>query len=290
MTDEASESELTRVEHPSRAYLAPPVIRRIATLRAEVPSEVFERHREGWKSAVRAEFPVEDPLVQWRLNMEEEDGVPRFDKIQPELRITERFYRKESDRGRENLSMPNFDFAMRCPAGGLEIHMGTPPESGRSYANLRAECVRWFGPWLRQFEVERPRKVFLHYVNLLRRDVTPQLFAPNGSLALGDTLTIFAGIPGEHVHLEPPFDCKVGLRLDGAEDGKLRIHVVDASGETGNRQVAIRVHFLAEAAIEEGGGVDRALGLLDWCHERIVERFELVFTSGAKRTFQPVEI
>jgi len=130
--------------------------------------------------------------------------------------------------------------------------------------------------------------VLLHYVNLLRKDTTPNLFDENGALALGETLSVFAGVPGEHAHLEPPFDCKVGLRLNGVKDGKMRIHVVDASAETGNTAVAVRVHFFAEAGLDAGEGIDKALMLLDWCHERIVERFELIFTEKAKRTFHSV--
>jgi hypothetical protein len=30
------------------------------------------------------------------------------------------------------------------------------------------------------------------------------------------------------------------------------------------------------------------MALLDWCHERIVERFEVVFTEKAKQTFEPI--
>ncbi|MBL9159972.1 MAG: hypothetical protein JNJ70_20995 [Verrucomicrobiales bacterium] len=286
--DEIQATESAGASQASPRYDSPPVIRRVAVLFGEMTGENFEASRAAWKSQVQPDFPFEDPLVQWRLNMEEEDGVPRLDKIQPELKITDRFYRKREDKGKENQAKPDFDFSMRCPLGRLELHMGSWPGSQRSFSNLRGECERWFGAWSKTFRLEQPTKVLLHYVNLLRKDVTPELFDENGALALGETLSVFAGVPGEHAHLEPPFDCKVGLRLNGVKDGKMRIHVVDASAETGNSAVAIRVHLFAEAGLEPGEGVDKALTLLDWCHERIVERFELIFTAKAKQSFQPV--
>jgi len=283
--------EISNSEGLSQApprYELPPVIERVAFLFAEMTDETFEMNRDSWKTHVKREFPFEDPLVQWRLNIKEEDGVPMLDQIHPELKITDRFYRKREDKGKEGQAKSDFDFAMRSPQGRVELHMGSWPGSPRSFQTLRTECERWFGSWFKTFQLEKPTKVLLHYVNLLRKDVTPELFDENGALALGETLSVFAGVPGEHAHLEPPFDCKVGLRLNGVKDGKMRIHVVDASAETGNKAVAVRVHIFAEAGLETGEGVDKALKLLDWCHERIVERFELIFTEKAKRTFLSV--
>lgn len=263
----------------TKIYEAPPIIERVATVAVDMTPESFEEKFEQWQNLVIEEYPKETPLVEWKLNMEENEyGIPNLDTMNPELRITHRFSRKTAVDG--------FDWSIRCPVGRIAINMHSRPGDGRGYGGtMRKELEKWIPAWLKHFDVERSKYVSLHYVNMLRRDITPDLFDDDGSLRLGNALTIFSNVPGEHEHLEPPFDCQVGVRLNGHDDAHLRVHVCSE----GNAQSgpAVRVSFTARAALDQNARSEDTLRLLDWCHDRITERFEVVFTDEAKETFSP---
>ncbi len=238
--------------------------------------EQFEEGIEGWRQEVASEYPYEEPLTEWLLNMKEKDGIPLLDTMEPELKITHRFSKKRKAEG--------FDWSIRCPSGTLIMNMHSRPGSDRQYANLKDEFERWFPKWVRHFNISQCHAVTLIYVNSLSRDVTPDLFTSEGDLELGKALTVFAGIPGVHERLEPPFDCQVTVRLN--PETSLHIRVNDDSSL--GRGPTVLVKLKCTAALRPGHGtVQEALQLLNWCHERIIERFELVFTTEAKETFGP---
>ncbi|MBV6501744.1 MAG: hypothetical protein CJBNEKGG_04262 [Prosthecobacter sp.] len=259
------------------AYVNPPVIERVVTLHAPMTAEVFEANIERWKQKVTPEYPAEEPLIEWLVEMEEKDGVPLFDTLAPKLRITHRFSKKTKAEG--------FDWSIRCPVGKFTMNMHSHPGSGRRYDHLRKEFAKWLPQWMEHFGVERAELLNLGYINVLRRDVTPQFFNKDGGLELDKVLRVFSEIPGKHESLEPPYDCRVTVNLGNAPARKLSIRVKDAT--TPANGVAIKVTLETLAQVSGEGGISEVLELLDWSHERIIERFEQVFTDEAKASFTP---
>lgn len=273
-----------RMQSPIPFYRRPPVIERVLSVYTGMADEIFESRFEQWRALISPEYPNYEPLKQWLILMkdrERDEGLPLFDTMQPELRITPRFSKKTSKEG--------FDWSIRCPAGQLTVNMHSRPDQGltRRYGTVRAEFARWLPIWIEKFSVTTTSKITAHYVNLINRDTVPTFTTPTGELLLGQVLTVFSRIPGQHEHLIAPFDCKATLQLKGDNNSLLRLNVRDWS----NPQLgpAVRVDFVVEIHEPKvGTSVDGIMSLLDWCHERIVERFEVVFTDDAKKTFEPV--
>ncbi len=277
---------MTTNSHQPPFYRRPPVIERVVGVYAEMSDEVFEGRFDEWRAIVEKEYPVYEPLTEWLIQVKdtdhrEEGAIPLFDTMQPELRITPRFSRKSSKE--------NFDWSIRCPRGQLTMNMHSRPTQGaeRRYDTLRAEFSRWLPRWLAHFSVESMTRVTAHYVNLVNRHTVPAFVTKEGRLLLDQVVAVFSQIPGEHECLIPPYDCKATLLLQGQDGATLRLNVNDwSSKELG---AAVRVDFIVDAPAQnlEASG-EKILQLLDWCHERIIERFEVVFTEKAKKTFEPV--
>ena len=263
----------------ARCYKNPPIIERVIYVDSQMTPERFEVGIDGWGQEVMREFPVEEHLTEWLLNMEERDGIPLLDTMEPELRITHRFSKKRKVDG--------FDWSIRCPVGKFMMNMHSNPGCGRSFKNLFEEFQRWFPRWMGHFDVTESQGVGLIYVNKLRRDITPQLFGDDGDLELGKALSVFSTVPGEHERLEPPFDCQVTVRLNPSASLNIRVHDISSPAHG----AAVNVVFKVFAKLQPGrqGALD-TLQLLSWCHERILERFELVFTEEAKETFTPTVV
>ena len=90
MTDHIS-SEFV-IPSPPRSvqviYQKPPIIERVMVVEAIMTPEQFEEGIEGWRQEVASEYPYEEPLTEWLLNMKEKDGIPLLDTMEPELKIT----------------------------------------------------------------------------------------------------------------------------------------------------------------------------------------------------------
>lgn len=274
-----SDASITDSQEAGRqepSYLHPPVIERAVTLRVPMKAEVFESRLEEWKELVRSEYPVDESLVEWLVQMKEKEGVPLFDTLEPTLKITPRFSRRSKAEG--------FDWGIRCPVGQFTMNMHSVPGSNRRYNNLRDEFARWLPRWMDHFGVDHANVLSMAYINDLSRDVTPQFFNERG-LELGRVIKVFSSVPGKHESLEPPYDCRVMVNLGQEPARKLLIRVNDF--RDAHRNLGIRVTF--DAIAEIAGPTDhlQVLELLDWCHERIIERFESVFTDEARKTFEP---
>ena len=107
-----------------------------------------------------------------------------------------------------------------------------------------------------------------------------------GELALSEVITVFS-IPGKHEHIVSPFDCKVTLQLHGEHSSLLRLTVND--WPDAKIAPAVRLDFAVDVLDPKvGASVEGIMALLDWCHQRIIERFEVVFTPKVKQTFDPI--
>jgi len=243
-------------------YRRPPVVERVLSVYTSMPDEIFESRFEDWRTLVAPEYPAYEPLKQWLIlvkDREQEEGLPLFDTMQPELRITPRFSKKTSKEG--------FDWSIRCPPGQLTVNMHSRPDQGltRRYGNLRSEFGRWLPRWIENFSVESASKIAAHYVNLVNRHTVPKFVTEKGELLLGDVLTVFSRIPGQHEYLVAPFDCKATVQLQGDNKSLLRLTVSDWPDP--GLAPAVRVDFIVEVlAPKVGASAEGIMALLDWCH------------------------
>ncbi|MDX2080722.1 MAG: hypothetical protein SFU53_08045 [Terrimicrobiaceae bacterium] len=263
------------LKQPRRHYIRPPIAERVATVWGNIDEEHFLTNFESWREQVQRAYPHYEPHKEWLIMVKERDGVPLYDTLQPELRITHRFARKSDDGRRE--------FGMRCPQDSLAFHLFTRPDVRHGYATLFGEIQAWLPQWMRHFSVQQVTKVNLYYANLIDPE-TAKPFVDNGQLELQKVLRSFLALPGAHEALIPPYDCTATVLLSENPKSVLtfRIH-----GDTETRlQPTVRVDFGVEIFPEKAGlDADGALRLFDYAHERILERFELVFTEEAKQFF-----
>jgi len=260
---------------PRRSYARAPIVERIATFHAQIEEERFLLGFEEWQWAVREDYPHHEPHKEWLIAVKEKNGVPLFDTLQPELRLTHLFSRKSADGRRE--------FGMRCPMDAIAFHLFTSPGVSKGYGDLHSEVVKWLPRWMDHFQVEKLTNLELHYSNR----ITPETVGPfirDGRIELASILTAFLALPGTHECLIPPYDCTatVLLREEPQMVLTLRIH-----GDTEVRpQPAVLVDFTV-AFPETKGGLDtgNALLLLSNAHDAIQDRFELVFTDQVKNFF-----
>jgi hypothetical protein len=127
----------------------------------------------------------------------------------------------------------------------------------------------------------------LDYANILSRDTVPTFINENGSLAIGELLTVFAGFPGEHQGIVPPYDCTMGLAIDQEAHLflNLRVHGVQQQVSSGS---AVRVDLQAvKRPGKHGLTAAEAVDSLELLHKTVVDKFEIVFTTRAKAAFQP---
>ena len=100
-------------------------------------------------------------------------------------------------------------------------------------------------------------------------------------------LNVFVRIPGEHESLIPPYDCRATLLLGGMKGATFEIRVY--SDPDHRIQPSVRVDFVVNVPVApEDSSPAGILRLMDWCHERILDRFELVFTEAARQSFIPI--
>jgi len=261
-------------------YHSPPVVERVASVYAEVAEELFEDRFDDWRAFVEADYPLYEPLKEWLILVEEKDEIPLLDTARPELRITQRFSKKPSREG--------FDWSIRCPAGQLTMNMHSKTCEGqiRRYHHLREEYEKWLPKWMEHFGAKELKKVNLHYVNILNRETVPGFFSPDGGLLLNKLLTMFSTVPGEHECIVQPYGCQVAVKLRDREESTFLIEVASMPGH--GHDVAVKVDFVVQTPLSATECDPRSvLALLDWEHEHIVKRFEVVFTPEARASFKP---
>lgn len=244
--------------------------------------EEFERGLESWKALVSTEFPIYEPLQNWRLNIKEKNGVPYIDPNEKgKLEITPRFSKKSSAEG--------FDWSIRCAAGQftMNMHSGFETSTERRYPKLRSEFSRWLPQWMQHFKVGRPTHVDMTYLNVLNHE-TVKPFYSEGALNLAQVINLFSRIPGEFKSIIPPYACEVNLQLHEREDASLGVKMTDCPQKDGHP--AVRVDLMCRAPIQRGieETPDKILDLMNWCHERMIVQFEKTFTQEAKAHFEPI--
>jgi hypothetical protein len=267
-------------------YRKPPVVERVASLYADVSEDLFERRFEDWRNMVAGEFPVYEPLKQWNLNFEQrgdpKEPIPILKSSAPELIITPRFSRRHSNEG--------FDWSIRCPRGQFTMNMHPDPSdgSGRRYAQLRHEFLHWAERWLKHFDISNVNILQLLYVNALNKNTAAPFFTHDGTrLALAEIINVFVNIGRSGEVMTPPFACLANIVFPGMDNASLTLQVQDMSSSL--TDPAVNINFVVNVRLDAGqSSVEKIAELLDWAHDRIVDRFDLVFSQKAKSSFQPV--
>ena len=163
------------------------------------------------------------------------------------------------------------------------MNMHSNHKDNRTYADLRGRFPSWLEKWIEHFQVHDFTELTVHYVNRLDH-TTLSSFAREGLLEIDKVLRIFFNISGENEVFTPPMDCQVTIKLKGDTEGSLLIHATDQSSDS---FAALTLNLVATTTLRKGQGTEEILRLMDWCHERIVERFEMIFTDEAKLSFEP---
>lgn len=266
---------------PPRKYERPPVIERVISVYSDVEERRYEEESPSWFSEVQEEYPFAEPLEEWLLNVEEQDGVSLLDSITPEFKMTPRFAKRPKSQV--------FDWSIRCPRGQFTINMHSVPGDGRSFSDLRMEWLKWLPRWSRRFEVERFTWLQMIYVNRLSAQTLPD-FVPQGGngLLIGQVLKVFMSIPGEHECLIPPWDCKATVQLENPKKAQLEIHLLDRASQHGSAaemDLRLTVRVVLDDSIVDSNAL---ISIIDLCHDKITERFEQLFTKEALISFKPV--
>jgi uncharacterized protein (TIGR04255 family) len=254
-------------------YKLPPIVERVVSVKARMKPEVYDERFSAWQEKVEAEFPINEPVKNWRVTIQRVHDVPS--EFKPELEIIPRFSEKRSTEG--------YGWSIRCPLGQLTMNMHSSHKENRGYKDLRSRFPKWLKDWVTHFEVNDFDELTVHYVNILDQERLPS-FSHDGEIEIQKVLRVFFNISGENEAFTPPMDCRVTINLKGNPNGRLHIHATDKSS---GPNAAMTLNLVAVTELTKGQSVDEIVSLMDWCHDKIVERFEMIFTDEAKQSFKP---
>jgi len=145
----------------------------------------------------------------------------------------------------------------------------------------------WAERWLRHFEITRIGFLQLTYVNALNRQTVEPFFSPDGGkFMLSDIINIFVNIGGPGQSLMQPYACIANVNFEDKPNAGLTVQVSDILHP---QNPGVNVNFIVNVRMdEERASVDKIAELLDWAHERILQKFEQVFLPKAKLFFEPI--
>jgi len=259
-------------------YAAPPVKHRVFSLSAVIPAEVYYARADELKEAMMAHFEHYEPQQQWLLNLEEKNGVPQFHSMKPEVLIMHTFWHKSPD-GQKLVGCV-------VEPDKISIILRSVPKHVERFPTLKTWSEKIIPVWA-SLLTPKISAAILDYANILSRDTVPTFINENGSLAIGELLTVFAGFPGEHQGIVPPYDCTMGLAIDPEAHIflNLRVRGIQQHVSSGS---AVQVDLQAlKRPGKHGLTAAEAVDSLELLHKTVVDKFEVVFTPRAKAAFQP---
>lgn len=259
-------------------YRRPPVVERVLTVASEMSEEIYLSRLDSWEQIVQPEFPIREPVSEWTVKMDPKNIQRVLDPSLSELKIVPRFSKQPSSKG--------FDWSLRFPRGQLTVNMHSNPNSPRRFQDLSAEFQRWLPQWMQHFEVDYLQTIALHYVNVLNRESVQAFMTGPTIIAVDKILTIFVHIPGTQRSLIPPINCMVNMSLDSRQPANLAIHLLDGP----DPQPSLRLDLGVRVSLNPQTPMEVVFEWLEWCHYRILERFDVVFTDEAKKSFEPIPI
>jgi hypothetical protein len=258
-------------------YKKPPIFERVlAAYTAPMKPEVFEAKMPEWVSKIRDEYPLARPKSEWLLNIKEVNGVPTLEDGMPTANIIHVFWKPHPKKLQVH--------GMRLRSDRLVFHLLREDDEAHEFNDVYPAMEKWITRWMDHFEITSLRGVGLEYYNRLNAILTPQFALPNGAVAVGSALNMFANIPGRYKTMAPPYDCKVRLVVDDQKPCNFDVHVrSEDKGADG-----VRVEFMVRTLEQNRSiGAKQALQELLELHDIMLEEFDCFFTEQAKKSFIP---
>src|SRR5260221_12179111 len=102
-------------------YEHPPIVERVVTVTAPMSEETYVSRIEAWRKIVEPEFPIYEPVGEWKVAFEQKGTQAVVDPTRGELVIIPRFSKRAAAEG--------FDWSVRCPRGRLIVNMHADPQA-----------------------------------------------------------------------------------------------------------------------------------------------------------------
>jgi len=258
-------------------YDAPPVKHRIFSLPSVIAPESYYARADELKEAMMGFFEVYEPQQQWVLNVEQKNGIPQLHSMKHEVQVMHTFWHKSSD-GQKLVGC-------LVEPDKLSVILRNLPKHSERFPALKYWVEKVVPVWASILS-PKIKVAILEYANILSRDTVPEFVGKDGSLAVGELLTVFAGFPGEHKGMAPPYDCQMGLIIDPDAHVYLNLRVHGLERQVANAS-AVQVDLQAfKRPSDHNLTAAEAVDSIDFLHNIIVEKFETVFTPRAKTAFQ----
>jgi hypothetical protein len=258
-------------------YKNPPVVERVIGVYHQIPKEEFEKRLPSWIEKIRPHFPVQQDIAEWKIDIEEKNGVPIVSSLIPKASIIHLYWQKHPR---------NFRICgIRLRPDRLVFHLCRDEKEPHDFAELIPHMERWLPQWAEHFGINEIHGITVEYINILDGNITPQ-FANQDGIRVGEALNIFANFPGTHVGITSPYDCKVRLVIDNAKPTyfDVRVSADDRSA------AAVRIDFVVRTGFVSGRSLNfsDAIKELVAGHGLILDQFSCFFTERAKVSFQPL--
>jgi hypothetical protein len=253
-----------------KRYKNPPIIERVICFYCKISPEDFEKRLPSWVEKIHGDYPVQQNMAEWTIDIEQKGGVPFVKNLMPKARLIRLFWKKHHS----NLHVTG----MRLRPDRLVFHLCRENENPHDFDELTPEMEKWLPLWAEHFGVTEIENTSVEYYNMLNGNITPHL-TQEGSVVIGEAVTVFGNMPGKYVAITDPYDCKVRLIIDPAESFyfDLRIRGEPQSG-------AVRVDFIVRTKTQKVS-LAEAIKHIYTGHDILLEKFDCLFTTKAKSSF-----
>lgn len=254
----------------------PPIVKRSVTLVAELSEEVFYGSQPQFKQRISEVLPFHEANKNWEVNFTTKDGTPEFSQMRPKVNITDCYYQKNENGNRL--------FSLEVERSTISFVLQRT-EATHAYADLRAYIEQCLPIYLDSFRAPKILVIGLDYTNLISRGTTPDFLETDGSIRIGELLTVFNHFPGKFESLMPPYDCRIGLVLDLANQiySTIQVRGLQQKIDGGS---AILVALNARQETKPRIFVaQEILEILDILHNHVSDSYQNVFTDTAKASF-----
>lgn len=258
-------------------YEHPPVIERVLGALTKVDADMLVKQREKWREIVKNDFPREEITTEWKLNIQEVNGVPLIDKAHPIMRL---FYRYWFDNA-ENKPV----LCAQARPDGFFINIRREPDNTHSFDEIYEKFQKWLPQWAECFGVQSFDGTILHYVNELSEEITPQFISEDRAVMVGKALRVFGNFNEHFPNLIPPYDCRATMRIPEAPNTTLSIHSKGVNGQNKSAPV-VRVEITVKT--NEISRITDLSGLFSGCtkmHDILMDGFRDFFTAEAITSF-----
>lgn len=254
-------------------YKKPPITQRIIGVYHQISEDDFQKKLPSWIEKIRDAYPIQEPLAEWTLDIEQKGGIPLLKNLTPKASIIHLFW-KQNMKGRHV-------HGMRIRPDRLVFHLNSQKDEPHDFDELLPEMEYWLPKWAEHFGVGKLSGVSAEYLNELSREVTPQFIDDKGALNLPRILTVFGTFSKRSASLIHPLQCQVRMVMDEKKPTFLDLRVYDDQ----KNAPCVKVDFIVTTYMAGGISLDQAVPELRIGHDLILEEFDCVFSEDAKQSF-----